>query len=295
MKCEICGKNDAQTAITVTDSGDGERELYVCNACAGAERKKRQKKSQRTRKAGSLPPGMSITVSGGAPGEPPPPLIGAILEAVGGMVGDLEKAGRKNREKSEVKYVKLPLSRVKREYRIASSLHLEGLHLIGELEAVQRACRALGMKLTGVDVDGVKSAGHVYQLEYSGALERAKRFVGDLLEQERNARVRLYEEMPRVFGDSLCRALAILKNCRLLSQGELFDLLSPLRLAALENMLEGIGLATIEEMISGVDLSGREERLPNEERDKIDAGRADGINAVFEDVVLNETAEGKFL
>lgn len=293
MKCEICGKNDAQTAINVTDGGD-ERELYVCNACAGAERKKRQKKSQRTRKITDLPPGMSITVSGAA-GEAPPPLIGAILEAVGGMVGDLEKAARKNRKERKADFVKLPLSRVKKEYRIASSLHLEGLHLIGELEAVQRAVKALGMRLTGVDVDGVKSTGHVYQIEYDGTLERAKRFVGDLLEQERNARVRLFEEMPRVFGDSLCRALAILKNCRLLSQGELFDLLSPLRLAALENMLDGIDLDTIEKMLASIDLSGREERLPGEERDKIDAARADEINAVFEDVVLNETAEGKFL
>ncbi len=293
MKCEICDKNDAQTAITVTD-GDGEKELYVCNACAGAERKKRQKKSLRTRKIGNLPPGMSITVSGSA-GDAPPPFIGAILEAVGGMVDNLEKASRKNCEKRDAEYVKLPLSRVKREYRVASSLHLEGLHLIGEMEAVQRAVKALGMKLTGIDIDGIRSAGHVYQLEYSGALERAKRFVSDLLEQERNARVRLFEEMPRVFGDSLCRALAILKNCRLLSPGELFDLLSPLRLAALENMLEGTDLATIEEMISNVDLSGREEHLPNEERDRLDAERADRINAVFEDVVLNETAEGKFL
>lgn len=293
MKCEICNKADAQTAITVADA-DGERELYVCNACAGAERKKRQKKSQRTRKISGLPPGMSITVTGASQGEPPP-FIGALIQAVEGMVGDLNAAGGKRKSEPSEKYVRLPLSRVKREYRIASSLHLEGLHLIGELEAVQRAVKALGMKLAGIDSDGVKSAGHAFRLEYSGALETAKRFVGDLLEQERNARVRLFEEMPRVFGDSLCRALAILKNCRLLSPGELFDLLSPLRLAALEGMLEGIDLETVESMICAVDLSGSQDKLAAEERDRIDAARADEINAVFEDVVLNETAEGKFL
>ena len=60
--------------------------------------------------------------------------------------------------------------------------------------------------------------------------ETAGRVVKAILREERNARIRLFEELPRVFGDSLCRALAVLKNCRLLSPGECFDLLSPLRL-----------------------------------------------------------------
>ena len=98
-----------------------------------------------------------------------------------------------------------------------------------------------------------------------------------------------------MFGDSLCRALAILKNCRLLSPGELFDLLSPLRLAALENMLEGITLKEIGEMLLSIDLSSKEEKESVQERDRIDAERADQMNRRFEDVVLNERAEEKFL
>jgi hypothetical protein len=101
--------------------------------------------------------------------------------------------------------------------------------------------------------------------------------------------------MPRVFGDSLCRALAILKNCRLLSPGELYDLLSPLRLAAIEGMLDGITLAEIESIAAGLDLSNYEDRLNQEERDRVDAERADEMNRRFEDVVLNEKAEESFL
>ena len=115
------------------------------------------------------------------------------------------------------------------------------------------------------------------------------------MREERNARVRLFEELPRVYGDSLCRALAILKNCRLLSPGELFDLLSPLRLAAIEKMLDGIDLAEIESMIASVDLSSKEERETPQDRDRLDAERADEMNRRFEDVVLNERAEEKFL
>ena len=116
-----------------------------------------------------------------------------------------------------------------------------------------------------------------------------------MIDQERNARVRLFEELPRVFGDSLCRALAVLKNCRLLSPGEFFDLLSPLRLAALEDMLDGVTLKDIDRWLVDVDLSSSEDKLSLEERDAADADRADEMNARFEDVVLNECAEGRFL
>ena len=49
MKCELCHNADAETAIT-RGEGDTAEELYVCKACAQAERQRRQKKSQRTRK-----------------------------------------------------------------------------------------------------------------------------------------------------------------------------------------------------------------------------------------------------
>jgi protein-arginine kinase len=119
--------------------------------------------------------------------------------------------------------------------------------------------------------------------------------VDDLVKQERNARIKLLEDMPRVFGDSLCRALSILKNCRLLAPGELFDLLSPLRLAALEKMLDGIKLSEIEKIQNAINLTGSEDRLEQHERDRLDAERADAMNRRFEDVVLNERAEERFL
>ena len=293
MKCEICHKADAATAITRQVNGE-EDELYVCKACAAAERKARQKKSQRTRKVSGLPPGMSITVSGS--GEAPPPIIGAILDAVHGMVSDLEQAEKEAKdEEKKPEYHDFPCDRVESSFRLVGRLHLEGLHLIGELDAVKRAVRALRMELVGIDADGVPTAGHAFALQYQGSSESAKRVVEDLITQERNARVRLFEEMPRVFGDSLCRALAILKNCRLLAPGEFFDLLSPLRLAALEGMLDGIDIAEIERLIAEIDLTNAEDKQEQPERDKVDAARADEMNEHFEDVVLNERAEEKFL
>lgn len=301
MKCELCHKAEADSVL-VRGEGDDAEELYVCKACAKAEKQRRQKKSQRTRKASGLPPGvsMSITQIGGTEDDPqdPPPIIGAIMNAFQGMVSDLEKAtgAQRGDERAErTDYHEFPLSRVNADYRIGKRLHLEAMHLIGELEATKRALHALDMELVGVMSDGVNDTGHVYSVRYAGSSERAKRVIQDLLREEHNARVRLFEEMPRVFGDSICRALAILKNCRLLSPGEYFDLLSPLRLAAKERMLDGVGLAEIEKRQQSVDLSGFEDRFTQEERDRADAERADEINRRFEDVVLNERGEEKFL
>ena len=296
MKCELCHKVDATTALVREVNGE-EDEIYVCADCAKAERLKRQKKSQRTRKVTGLPPGMSMSITqvGGDGDEEPPPFIGAIMNAFQDMVSDMESASSKSREQESETYHDFPASRVDPAYRIGGRLHLEGLHLIGELDAVKRALRALKMTLTGVTADGVSETGHVYTLGYSGSSEQAKRVMEDMLREERNARVRLFEEMPRVFGDSLCRALAILKNCRLLSPGEFFDLLSPLRLAAAEDMLDGIDREEIEQLLVSSDLSGSEDKLEQMERDRVDAERADEMNRRFEDVVLNERAEEKFL
>ena len=289
MKCEICHNADAQAAI----EKDGE-ELYVCKSCAEKERVSRQKRSQRTRKI--TRDGMEMTVTEiSGDGEAPPQIVKAIMNAFDGVLSGIEKASEDARRSVKPELHDFPVERAEATYRVGSGLHLEGLYLIGELEAVRRAAHALNMDLTGINADGVKETGHVYRLGYSGSQEQAKRFVEDLLAQERNARIRLREEMPRVFGDSLCRALAILKNCRLLSPGELFDLLSPLRLAAIEKMLDGVTLRTIESMMMKIDLSSKEDELDINERDRIDAERADEMNARFEDVVLNEKAEGKFL
>ena len=300
MKCELCHNADAETAI-VRGEGDAAEELYVCHACAKAERQRRQKKSQRTRKVTGLPPGVSMSITQIGPtgegenGENPPPILGAIMNAFQDMVSDLEKAAKESKAEKGPEYHDFPASRVDDAYRIGGRFHLEGLHLIGELDAVKRAVRALRMELVGVTADGVKDAGHVYTLRYAGSSEQVKRVVEDLLREERNARVRLFEELPRVFGDSLCRALAILKNCRLLSPGEYFDLLSPLRLAAKEEMLDGIASGEIEKMLVEVDLTSSEDKLEQADRDKIDAERADEMNKRFEDVMLNERAEEKFL
>lgn len=299
MKCELCHKAEAQTVL-VNEEGDDTQELYVCNACAKAEKLRKQKNSQRTRKVTDLPPGisMSITQIGGQDenGENPPQIIDAIMNAFNGMVSDLEKvadSARAMKEKAgkQKKYREFPLTKIDQSFRIGNLVHLEALHMIGEIEAVKRSMHAMDMELVGVSSDGVNDAGHAYTIRYACTIEQARRVVDDMIREEQNARIRLFEEMSRVFSDGICRALALMKNCRLLSPGEYFDLLSPLRLAAMESVLDGISQDEIEKRMLKVDLSGFEDRFSAAERDQVDAKRADEVNRRFEDVVLNERAE----
>ena len=194
MKCEICHQADAETVL-LRGEGETEEELYVCKACAKAERQRRQKKSQRTRKVTGLPPGVSMSITRIGPieddGDEPPPFIKAIMDAMSGMVDGSEKPSKgstggkdgKPASAPAVKRQSFPVARVEAPFRLRDRLHLEGLHLIGELAAVRRALHALDMELVGVEADGVHEPGHVYGIDYAGSATRAKRVVEDILRE----------------------------------------------------------------------------------------------------------------
>ena len=311
MKCELCKKNDAETAVPIVKDGV-EDELYVCRECAEKERARRQKKSLRTRRDSSRPQsGVSMTVTRIGGGEKPPPIIEAIMNAVEGVVSEINgdataKAGKKGAEEGgkdakgeEEPLVALPCKGVKPAYRIRGRLHLEGLFLIGELEAAKRAFRAVGMSLEGITAQGLKEPGHIYTImARRDAGEAAARMLDDILEQEANARARLAEdEMVRVMGDAICRALATLRSCRLLSHAELLDILSPIRLAVINRYLDGLTLKEVDSMITKIEFPDdeRPENFDQETIDSIDASLADEMNGRFENVILTEEAERRFM
>ena len=81
----------------------------------------------------------------------------------------------------------------------------------------------------------------------------------------------------------------------MLSPAELFDLLSPLRIVAREGMLDGATGEDVDRWLDEIDLTSSEDSLEQDERDRIDSERADAMNRRFEDIVLNERAEERFL
>ena len=313
MKCELCQNNDAETAVTTVRDGV-EDELYVCKECAEKERARRQKKSLRSRRDSSRPQsGVTMTVTRIGGGEKPPPIIEAIMNAVEGVVSEIngkasakdkdakkgDGKGEKESRPAEEELVSQSCKGVKPAYRIRGGLHLEGLYLIGELEATKRAFRAVGMDLEGVNAQGLKDVGHIYRITArKDAGEAAARMLDDVLEQEANARARLMEdEMVRVMGDAICRALGTLRNCRLLSYAELLDILSPIRLAVMDGYIDGLTQREVDSMMAKIKFPDDEhpENFDQETIDSIDSSLADEMNERFENVILTEEAERRFM
>ena len=174
-----------------------------------------------------------------------------------------------------------------------AEFHLEGLNLIGDLQPVRAGIEAMRMTFHGVDADGIHNAGHIFRIWNNATLglperklvRRVMRTFEDLVTQELYARQMLIEDTPRIFEDSIMRALAILRSARLLSPWELFDLLSPIRLAANMGYIAGI---TGSEVISLMAAQAKKPDLPppqsiadERRRDNRDAALADRINKRF--------------
>ena len=186
---------------------------------------------------------------------------------------------------------------------ISALFHLEGLHLIGDLEPALNALNGLRMATCGCCGGGMRDAAHIFRianrhhlgLDERDLVARVGRVFNDLTQQETNARIRLIDEVPRVFEDAISRSLAILRSCRLLSEWELLDIVSPLRIAAELGFLDHFSR---EEALSITNprVTLAESPPPNTyeeqcERDRRDAALADKVNKRFRNVRLN--ARGK--
>ena len=185
---------------------------------------------------------------------------------------------------------------------IAAEFHLEALHLIGDLPAVLAGIEAVRFTAQSIETDGIRQAGHVFRISNlatlgiveSDLVKRAESLFTDLTIQELAARRAIVLDSPRIFLDSITRALALLQSARLLAPGEVFDMLSPVLLAASMGYLDGITRAeTVKLMNAQLDkpeLPPPESAEDDRQRDERDAKLADKINKRFARVRLNTRA-----
>lgn len=122
--------------------------------------------------------------------------------------------------------------------RASVMVHLLGLRLTNDLDAVLRALERLRLTVRGVGGEGSDAAGHMFQISNQETLGEDEHTliddlletVGDVVQQERNARLRLLRDSPEVLLDCVSRALAIIKSARIMETEEALDYLSALRL-----------------------------------------------------------------
>ena len=187
--------------------------------------------------------------------------------------------------------------------RIEAEVHLEALHIIGDLPPVLAGLTAMRIGYSGIDADGLRNVAHLFRIGNDSAIglperalvTRVAHVFAQLAEQETAARKALVDEQPLLFLDSVERALAILRNARLLSPYEYIDLLSPIRLAAIMGFLDGVTRSQIDEAMrrqlnrpfTQPPSTQEEER----QRDVRDADFADRVSAAFAGVRLNDFAK----
>lgn len=189
---------------------------------------------------------------------------------------------------------------------IEGEFHLEALHLIGDLPPVLAGIEAIRLQSSNIVEDGIRQAAHLFRVRNAATLgiaeralvKRVVRAFEDLVTQELNARKALVEDTPRILEDSVSRALAVLRNARLLAPGELLDLLSPIRLAVTMGLLSGITRAEVaklmREQIDAPELPPPRTAEDDRRRDARDAGLADWANDRFAGVAFNDLAEELF-
>ena len=164
--------------------------------------------------------------------------------------------------------------------RAGAMLHLLGLRLLGEVEAVVRGLERMRLLVRGIGGEGSEAAGQIYQIsnmdslgtEEQAIVARVARICAEVVRQERNARVRLIQESPLVLIDCLARSLSVLQNARLLATSEALEFLSALRLGASLGLFTRIKVAEVDRLIltmqPGHLQKGSGMALTSEERDE---------------------------
>ncbi len=141
--------------------------------------------------------------------------------------------------------------------RASVMLHLLGLRLTNELDAVLKALDRLGLAVRGIWGEGSDAAGFLFQVSNQETLGQAEidiiselsDIVAELSRQEHNARLRLMQKSPWLVKDCVARALAILRHACVLYSHEAIDYLCALRMGLELGLVSGLSVATINRLI----------------------------------------------
>ncbi|MBN1269563.1 MAG: protein arginine kinase [Kiritimatiellae bacterium] len=141
--------------------------------------------------------------------------------------------------------------------RASVMLHLPGLVLINEIAGIVNGMGKIGLAVRGLWGEGTEATGNMFQISNQMTLgekeeeiiQGLEQVVREIVEHEKNARLRLMEEKEALVRDHVGRALGILSNAHLLTSKEALDLLSGLRLGSELGIFDGVGRDVIDELL----------------------------------------------
>ena len=122
--------------------------------------------------------------------------------------------------------------------RASVMLHLPGLCLTEEINPVINAVSKIGLAVRGMWGEGSEASGHMFQISNQITLGKTEgeiishldQIVLEVIEHEKNARLRLMESQEIRVHDHIGRAYGILAHAAMMNSNEALDLLSGMRL-----------------------------------------------------------------
>lgn len=141
--------------------------------------------------------------------------------------------------------------------RASVMLHLPALVLLKQASQVFGTLAQFGLVVRGLYGEGTQALGNFFQISNQLTLNHSeeelinnlKALTGQVIEQERAARSRLYEELGNRLLDMVWRAYGILTHARLLTGDEAMRLLSDVRLGVNLNLLPQINLPELNRLL----------------------------------------------
>jgi len=140
--------------------------------------------------------------------------------------------------------------------RVSAMLHLPGVVLAEQINAIIQSVNRLGLAVRGLYGEGTEALGNIFQVSNQMTLgeteaaivERLEKVLAQIIEHEENARELLLEKKPKVVYNHIGRAYGILANAHSISSKETMNLLSLLRLGVDLELFPGVERALVDEL-----------------------------------------------
>ncbi len=122
--------------------------------------------------------------------------------------------------------------------RASVMLFLPACELTGRMNNIYTRAKEDGLTIRGIYGEGSKALGYFYQISNQGSLgldeneiiDKVSEFVYSICNEEKEAREQLLEEDCEKYKDLTLRAYGVLTNCHILSEEEMMEKLSAIKL-----------------------------------------------------------------
>lgn len=141
--------------------------------------------------------------------------------------------------------------------RASVLIHLPGLVLTQEMNAVVRGITQMGFAVRGLFGEGTDALGNMFQVSNQITLGKPEQALLNMLDQavtqlvacEKNARETLLSSARSKIEDKVWRAWGILQHARLLTSQEFMNLASAVRLGVSLKLIQTVSLQTLNELM----------------------------------------------